>query len=89
MLGWGALALFGFFAVESGFAVLRETVLVRHLGESATQITGYIQAELLLAFCAWVLFRHLRPALTRVAVLAVALEWLLLGMLMEGVIARA
>jgi hypothetical protein len=31
---WGALALLGFFVVESGFAVLRETVLVRRLEPS-------------------------------------------------------
>jgi hypothetical protein len=88
VLRWGALALLGFFVVESGFAVLRETVLVRRLSGPGAYVGGLVQALLLLALVAWLLFRTVRPELTAGAGLAVAVEWLLLGVLLEGLIGR-
>jgi len=89
VLGWGVLALLGFFVVESGFAVFRELVLVRQLGELIARLVGLVQAELLLALVAWLLFRALRPVLSGGLVGAVAVEWLLLGVLLEGLIGRS
>jgi hypothetical protein len=88
VLRGGALALLGFFTVESGFAVLRETVLVRRLSGPDAYVVGLVQALLLLALVAWLLFRAFHPELTAGAVLAVALEWLLLGVLLEALIGR-
>jgi hypothetical protein len=88
MLRWGVLALLGFFVVESGFAVFRETVLAPRLRGPGAYVGGLVQALLLLALVAWLLFRAFRPELTAGAVLAVAFEWLLLGVLLEGLIGR-
>jgi len=88
LLGWGAFALLAFFALETVFALFRETILVRQLGQPATRLIGIVQAELMLALFAWLFFRRLGPALTSAAVRAVALEWLLLGTLLEGLIGR-
>jgi hypothetical protein len=88
VLRWGALALLGFFAVESGSAVFRETVLVHRMSAPGAYVVGLVQALLLLALVAWLLFRTFRPELTAGAVVAVALEWLLLGVLLEGLIGR-
>ena len=84
ILGWGLLALLGFFVVESGFAVFRETVLTRQLGMSGARFVGLVQGELLLAVVAWLLFRALRLALTGLAVAAIAVQWLLVGALLEA-----
>jgi hypothetical protein len=51
-------------------------------------VVRLVQALLLLALVAWLLFRTVRPELTARAVLAVALEWLLLGVLLEALIGR-
>jgi hypothetical protein len=88
VLRWGALALVGFFAMESGFAVFRETVLVGRLSGPGAYVVGLVQALLLLALVAWLLFRAFRPTLTAGAVVRVAFEWLLLGVLLEGLIGR-
>ena len=88
LLRWGALALLVFFTLESGFAVIRETVLVRRLSGPGAYVVGLAQALLLLALIAWLLFRAFHAELTAGAVLAVALEWLLLGVLLEALIGR-
>jgi hypothetical protein len=87
-LCWGALALVCFFLVESGFAVFRETVLVHRLSGPSAYVVGFVQGLLLLAIVAWLLFRAVRPELTPGVVVAVAFEWLLLGVLLEGLIGR-
>ena len=88
LLRWGALALLVFFTLESGLAVIRETVLIRRLSGPGAYVVGLAQALLLLALVAWLLFRAFRPELMAGAVLAVALEWLLLGVLLEALIGR-
>ena len=88
LLRWDALALLAFFVVESGFAVFREAVLAPRLSGPGAYVVGLVQALLLLALVAWLLFRALPPESTAGAVLVVAFEWLLLGVLLEASIGR-
>jgi hypothetical protein len=83
----GALGLFGFFVLESGFALLRETGGWPPLGPGAFAM-AFVQAESLLVLVAWLVFRARDRRLTSVAILAVSAEWLTLGVLLEGLVGR-
>jgi hypothetical protein len=48
--------------MESGFAMFRETVLVHRLSGPGAYVVGLVQALLLLALVAWLLFLRFAPS---------------------------